>query len=84
MNINILFIATKSNDSIKSLHIVSNKQATYICPLHCIEDTTEEIGNKYKELCVTDTFKTKAKEKWFNLDLYSGSNLNLLILDTYE
>ena len=43
MEMKILLIQTKPNDTIKSLHIVSNKQATYVCPFYCSSDEEKVI-----------------------------------------
>jgi hypothetical protein len=82
MQMKLLLIDSDIDDVIKSVHIVSNKQATYICPLHC--KPTDNIYNELFNLVSSHNFHHKATEKWFDTGDYDWFDFTLLTINAYE
>ena len=82
MQMKLLLIDNDIEDIIKSVHIVSNKQATYICPLHC--KPTDNIYNEVFNLVSSHKFHYKANEKWFDTWDYDWFDFTLITIDSYE
>lgn len=84
MEMKILLIQNKPNDTIKSLHIVSNKQATYVCPFYCSSDEEEVIYEELEKFIIpTNTFHFKLLEKWFDSSDYDEIDFILITVNSY-
>ena len=79
----ILLIQNKPNDTIKSLHIVSNKQATYICPFFCSSDEEDIIYEELEKYIATHQFHFRLWEKWFDSSDYNEIDFILITTDRY-
>lgn len=84
MEMKILLIQTKPNDTIKSLHIVSNKQATYICPFYCSSDEEEVIYKELEKFIATHAFHFILLKKWFDSSYYTEIDYVLITINNYE
>jgi len=82
MQMKILLLNNDPSDSTHSVHIISNKQATYICPLHCKEN--ENIYGKLVELISSHYFHHKAWEKWYDTGDFDWFDFTLLSINTYD
>lgn len=78
----LLLIDNDINDTIKSVHIVSNKQATYICPLHC--KASDNIYDMVFQMLMKQDFHIKAVEKWFDTGDYEWFELTTLSINAYD
>lgn len=82
MKLKLLLIDNDINDTIKSVHIVSNKQATYIWPLHC--RASDNIYNVVFDMLMKPEFYIKAVDKWFDIWDYEWFDITLVTLNDNE